>query len=478
MSRRLSSLARALEIAPAPEWERIEVVGIAQDSRRVRPGEIFVAIPGFVADGHDYIPDAVARGAIAVVGERRVEASVPQLVVPDSRIALAQLAAAFYGDPTRELFTVGVTGTNGKTTVCHLSAHLLGEGRTALLSTVALEERGIHAVTTPESPFIQRFARAALDSGRENLVIEASSAGLALHRTDGVDFDAAVFTNLTHDHLDFHPDWDSYLAAKLRLFQGLKPGAAAIVNRDDPAAPRFIAATQGRVLTYAIHRAADLRAIEIEYHRDRTAFTLVAQGSEVRIELRLPAEYNVYNALAAAGVGLAKGLELAEIGEALRTAPAVPGRHQTLRAVTGATVIVDFAHSPDSLARTLRFLRPRYRRVICVFGCGGASDRAKRPIMGKISGELADFTILTTDNPKDEPPARIIDEIEAGIKNTNGRYTRIVDRRDAIRRAIEISGAGDVVLLAGKGHEPYQIVGHKFVPYSDAGFLRDEGLAE
>lgn len=480
MGKSLAGLASALGTDPQPGWRNIRITGVVHDSRRISPGDLFVAVPGFIVDGHDYIDDAVSRGAAAVVCERAVGTAipVPMVLVPDARIALAHLSAVFFDEPTQELFTVGVTGTNGKTTACHLSAHLLGEDKTALLSTVALEKQGLHAVTTPEPPFIQQFARRARQEGRENLVLEVSSAGLALHRTDFIDFDVAVFTNLTHDHLDFHPDWDAYLQAKLRLFQGLKPEAVALVNLDDPASSRFIAATRARVVTYAIHRAADLRALGIDYRVQETSFTLQAEGSAVKVRIKLPAEHNVYNALAAAGVGIAKGLKLEDVAEALRTARPVEGRHQMFRAVTGATVIVDFAHSPDSLERMLRFLRPRYRRVICVFGCGGESDRSKRPLMGRISGELADLTILTTDNPKDEPPGRIIDEIVLGIRATGGRYERIVNRKDAIRRAIRLSSPGDVVLLAGKGHEPYQIIGHEFVPYNDAGFLQEEGLVE
>ncbi len=477
MGKSLAELAHTLGTVPQPDWNDVRVTGIAQDSRRISSGELFVAIPGFVTDGHDYIEDAVSRGAAAVVCERDVTTTVPTILVPNARVALARLAAAFFDEPTRALFTVGVTGTNGKTTICHLSAHIIGEVNTAILSTVALEKQGMHAVTTPEPTFIQRFARQTLQEGKSNLVIEVSSAGLALHRTDFVDFDVAVFTNLTHDHLDFHPDRDSYLQAKLRLFQGLKPDAVALVNLDDPVSSRFIEATRARVVTYAIHRKADLQALGIEYGLRETNFTLQTNEGAVKVRIQLPAEHNVYNALAVAGVGLAKGLKLNEIAESLRAAHPVEGRHQTFRAATEATVIVDFAHSPDSLERMLRFLRPRYRRVICVFGCGGGSDREKRPLMGRISGELADVTILTTDNPKDEPPEQIIDEIETGIRETGGKYERIVDRKDAIRRAIELSSSGDVILLAGKGHEPYQIIGHEFVPYSDAGFLIEEGLA-
>ncbi len=474
----LATLAHALGVSVTPEWNKIKITGISYDSRRITPGNLFVAIPGFVVDGHDYILDAVSRGAAAVVCERKLETAVPMIIIPDARIALARLSAAFYDHPTRELFTVGVTGTNGKTTVCHLAAHLLGEGKSALLSTVATEQRGMHAVTTPESPFIQRFARQALSEGKENFVLEVSSAGLSLHRTDCVDFDVAAFTNLTHDHLDFHHDREAYLSAKLLLFQGLKQDGVAIINRDDPMADRFIAATRARVITYAIHRKADLQAVDPEYQLKETSFTLKMGKEAVQMRISLPAEHNVYNALAAFGIGLAKGLRPDEIAARLATAHSVVGRYQFFRAKTGATVIVDFAHSPDSLERMLRSLHPYYARIICVFGCGGESDRAKRPRMGRISGKLADITILTTDNPKTEDPARIIAEIEAGIRPTGGTYERIVDRKDAIRRALALANPKDVILLAGKGHEPYQIIGHRFIPYSDAGFLRANGLVE
>ncbi len=473
----LSALAAALEVLALSDWDEIKITGISYDSRRIGPGEIFVAIPGFVADGHDYISAAVARGAAAVVSERAVNTTVPTITVQNSRVALAQLAAAFYGHPTHDLFTVGVTGTNGKTTVCHLAAHILGSDATALLSTVATEQRGMHAVTTPEAPFIQRFAWDAAHAGKKNLVLEVSSAGLALHRTDCVDFDVAVFTNLTHDHLDFHTDREEYLHAKLRLFTGLKRDGVAIINRDDPVSGRFIAATRARVVTYAIHRQAELRAVDVKYSLQRTRFTLKTDAGSIPVEIALPAEHNVYNALAAFGIGIAAGVPFTEIVARLATARSVTGRYQFFRATTGATVIVDFAHSPDSLERMLRSLRPYYKRIICVFGCGGESDRAKRPIMGRISATLSDYTIITTDNPKTEDPARIIAEITAGMPVT-ARYETIIDRKAAIRRAIAMAGPDDGVLIAGKGHEPYQIIGHTFVPYNDADFLRAAGLVE
>ena len=477
MKRTLFDLVQSAGLAARSEWRGIEITGITEDSRQVRPGSLFVAIRGLTDDGHRHLPEAVERGAAAAAAEEEVESPIPCVRVTDGRQALAALAAAFFGDPTRELFTVGVTGTKGKTTACHLIAHLLGEGETCLVTTVANEERGLRAVTTPVSPVIQGTARQALESGRRNFVLEVSSAALALHRTDAVDFDAAVFTNLTHDHLDFHTSMAEYLEAKLLLFRGLKKETCAVVNADDPVSGTVLAASPGERLTYAVHAKADVRALCVRPRARETDFTLRAGGEEVPVRLLLPGEHNVYNALAAAGTALWKGLSLEEIARGLESARSVVGRYEFLQARSGATVVIDFAHSPDSLERMLRSLRPFYAKVICVFGCGGESDRKKRPIMGRISGGLADVSILTCDNPKSEDPAGIIDEIEEGIRATGGPYERIPDRRAAIRRALDLAEPGDVVLLAGKGHETYQIVGKEFLPYSDAEFLRQEDLA-
>ncbi len=483
MKRSLGELVAALGIPPKPEWQGIEISGITEDSRCIRPGYLFVAIRGYVEDGHRYIDEAVARGAIAVIVEVQEEALTPSctaafVAVNDTRSALAQLAAVFWGHPTTELFTVGVTGTNGKTTVCHLIAHLLGERETALITTIANEKRNLRAITTPSSPLIQEIAYDALVAGQKHLVIEVSSASLALHRVDAVDFDVAVFTNLTHDHLDFHGDRENYLEAKLILFRGLRPAAWAIVNADDSAAERVLDAARGWPFTFAVHRGADLQATDIRCERHRTTFSLRWEGSEAATTLHLPGEHNVTNALAAASVGIEQGLSLQVIAERLACARNAEGRYQRFRARNGATVIVDFAHSPDSLERMLEAVRPFHTRLICVFGCPGQSDRKKRPLMGEISGRLADLTILTTDNPKTEDPERIIDEIEAGLAPTGGRYERFADRREAIREAVNRALPDDVVLIAGKGHETYQIVGHEFVPFSDAGFLCEEGLAK
>ena len=471
----LTSLAEAIGVAPDPEWGKITIRGVTQDSREVTPGHLFVAIKGFVANGQRFIDDAVSRGAVAVVAEENVLCSVPFLRVCNGRIALAQLSAAFFSHPTCDLFTVGVTGTNGKTTVCHLVAHLLGDHDSVIVGTVSNEARKLHAVTTPESPIIQQIASDAISSGKKNFILEASSAGLSLHRVDGVDFDVAVFTNLTHDHYDFHSDRAGYLRAKLLLFRGLKPAARAIINADDPVAAQVIAAAKGKVVTYAIAKPASYRATSIEYELESTRFTIEHGVNRVSAHISLPGEHNVYNALAAAAVAAEAGMPLPEIARKLATASSVSGRYQFFNTVSGTSIVVDFAHSPDSLEKMLLSLRPYYERVICVFGCGGESDRDKRPIMGRISGELADITILTGDNPKSEDPREIIDAIAAGVP-LSSKCERIVDREQAIRRAIELAHANDVILIAGKGHEPYQIVGHEFVPYNDAEYLHKAGF--
>jgi len=472
----LALLARSIGVTPKLTWEDVDIRGITQDSREVRPGYLYVAIKGFITDGHRFVADAVSRGAVAVVTEADVVCSVPSIRVGDGRIALAALSDEFFSHPTCDLFTIGVTGTNGKTTVCHLTAHLLGDNDSVIVGTVSNEARGLHSVTTPESPIVQRIAHDALASGKRNLVLEASSAGLALHRVDNVDFDVAVFTNLTHDHYDFHSDRDSYLRAKLILFRNMKREAAAIINADDQEAEEVIAAARGEVITYAITRPATYRAVDIEYSLMSSRFTVVHGKERASVGMALPGEHNVYNALAAVAVAARAGIPLSVSAGRLSTARSVAGRYQFMRATNGASVVVDFAHSPDSLERMLTSLRPYYERIICVFGCGGESDRDKRPIMGRISGENADITVLTTDNPKSEDPREIIAAIASGVPATS-RLECIVDRKQAIRRALELARPRDVVLIAGKGHEPYQIVGHEFVPYSDVEFMRSSGLA-
>lgn len=475
-TKRLADLMSSLGADPQTEWADVIIGGVCEDSRRVAPGELFVAIRGAAQDGADFAASAAARGAAAVICDRSLPLPVPCLVVSDTRRALAVLSARFFDEPTRALRTVGVTGTNGKTTVCHWIAHLLGRERTELVSTVENEARGLRAITTPSSPIVQRIARDAVDAGKENLVIEASSIGLDQRRLEAVAFDVAAFTNLTHDHFDLHNTQEAYAAAKAGLFRMLGPGGWAVVNADDPHADAMLAASGGESFRVGLNGPADLTASDIAQDADGTNFRLAYDGKTVPVRVLALGRHNAENAVVAAGAAICLGRSLQEIAERLRTAPAIPGRGTAFRDKRGTTAIVDFAHNPDALLRILETLRTSYDRIITVFGTPGGGERAKRQEMGEISGRLADVTILTSDNPKDERPESIIDEIALGVRQAGSEPRIRVDRAEAIRLAAEEAGARDVIVVAGKGHERYQIVRGEFVPYSDASVLGGLGF--
>ena len=451
------------------------VKGLAWDSRRVLPGDLFFALPGQNHDGHAFIPQAISRGAVAVVGERdRLDLPVPYIRVGDARTALAQAAAAFYGHPTARLTTIGVTGTNGKTTVVHLLGQLLPACET--LTTVRVEEEGLSCVTTPEAPDLQRLAAQAVARGQKYLAFEASSIGLAQRRVDGVRLAGAVFTGLSRDHLDFHRTMAEYLRAKLRLFELLPPDGFGVVNAADPHAEAFLAATPGEKLTYGIGRG-DVRAEGVKELHWGSECSLVLPEGEVRLRLPFPGEFNLENALAAAAVAYLLGLSPREIAARLQGASLPRGRLDRFTAHTGAEVIVDYAHTPDALKRVLSLLRPRAHRLIVVFGAAGESDAGKRPLMGQVVGDMADFAIVTTDNPKGEDPRAIAAAIAHGLKAARGQYEVQLDRGCAIRLALTRAGEGDIVLIAGKGHERFQWTARGPEPYSDREFLLKSGLA-
>ncbi|MCR4404688.1 MAG: UDP-N-acetylmuramoyl-L-alanyl-D-glutamate--2,6-diaminopimelate ligase [Candidatus Acetothermia bacterium] len=474
---KLASLLEEVEPLALSGEPEVEISAISCDSRSVGPGSVFVAVRGQKHDGHAHIEEAVAGGAVAVVGEKDLAPSgITYVRVANSRRALALLAAAFYGHPTRELFTVGVTGTKGKTTVAHLAQSVLGEAQTEIISTISNNlERGL-ANTTPDPLAIQRIARAAVLAGMRNLVLEVSAHGLSQERVLGVDFGAAVWTNLSHDHLDYYSTAEDYLRAKLRLFAMLQPSGTAVVNLDDPHGQDCIEATRAEVLTYGLSEGATIRARDLELGLASSRFLVRTPRGEMAIETALPGEFNVYNILAAIGVGLARGLPLSAIKQGVERVRRVEGRFERFPARGGFEIVIDFAHSPDALEKVLSALRPRYRRLITVFGCGGESDRLKRPVMGQISGRLSDYTIITSDNPKSEPPEGIIAEIEVGIRQTLASYEAIVDRREAIRRALALAEPGDVVLIAGKGHERTQIFADHEEEFNDRAFLEAEGV--
>jgi len=475
-TKRLPDLLAAIGLSKDEASREILVAGIGEDSRRVEPGDLFVAIDGTACDGADFAADAAGHGAVAVIAERQLRIDIPVFVVPDARRALAQLASAFFDAPTEKLRTVGITGTNGKTTVSHWVTHLLGAERTELIGTVANDGRGLSGMTTPSSPDVQRIAREAAAAGKANLVIEASSIGLAHSRLDTIAFDIAAFTNLTNDHLELHGDLGAYIAAKARLFRQVKPDGWSVVNADDPHACEILAASAGRALTVGRNRAADLRATDVSTLPDRTEFRVTWRGEMIPVIVPTIAVGGVENALVAAGVGICAGLSFTAAADGLRSVPAVPGRWEVFRNADGTTAIVDFAHNPDALGRALERLRGAYDRVVAVFGAPGGTDRQKRLEMGQVSGRLADLTVVTSDNPKNEAPERIVEEIARGVRQANGRFETHVDRAEAVRQAVARTGQGGVVLVAGKGHERYQIVRGKRISYSDTSVLADLGF--
>lgn len=476
-AKRLEALLGEVEHLAIRGNPGVRISSIGSDSRLVEPEGLFVAIPGSKHDGHGYIGQAIEKGALAVVGEQALSLErIPYIQVQSSRQALAELAAAFYDHPTRKLFTVGITGTKGKTTIAHLAQSLLGPEETELISTVTNHlERGL-VNTTPDPLTIQRVAHQATQAGKKSLILEVSAHGLAQDRVRGVDFDAAVFSGLSHDHLDYFKTMEDYRTTKLRLFAALKPSAAAIVNRDDPHGREFLKAAEARALTYGLSRGASIRAEALELGLERSRFLAHTPGGSTSIESALWGEFNVYNILAAIGVGIIRGLSLPEIKERIEQVNRIEGRLERFPARRGFDIVIDFAHSPDALRRVLRALRPHYRRIITVFGCGGESDRSKRPAMGRISTELSDYTIITSDNPKSESPSQIIEEIEQGIKGDNSPYEAIVDRRAAIHRALQRARPGDAVLIAGKGHERTQVFADHEEEFNDRAFLQAEGI--
>ncbi len=484
----------------------LEVEAIAYDSRRVERGALFVAVAGFEADGHSFIAQALERGAAVVLvqADRRsqweaavADREVAVVAVEDTRRALADVSAAFFDYPARALRVVGITGTKGKTTTAYLTSALLEAGgyRTGLLSGVAFKigprfTMNETQVTTPQSLEVQSLLAQMRDEGTDYAVIESTSHGLALHRLEHLEYDVAVFTNLSPDHLDFHPTIDDYREAKGRLFEMLDGAVdkgiskTAVLNADDPASEYVRSRTsRARVLTYGVEAPdADVRALDVALSEHRSRFRLVTPAGEAPVELPLLGLFSVYNSLAAATVAACQGVAVATIADALASFGSVPGRMERIECGQPFAVVVDYAHTPDSLRSVLQALRPvASGRLIVVFGCGGDRDPGRRTGMGKAAAELADFTVLSNDNPRTEEPDAIIDQIAEAMLQAGRRegddFIRLPDRRMAMRYAFEHAGVGDVVLIAGKGHEPYLIVGDEYLPWDDREVAREELLA-
>jgi len=461
------------------------VSGIAYDSRAVEPGQVFVALKGQRVDGAVFARQAIERGAVAIVSEQAAppDIGVPWAIVGNARLALALLAAGFYRHPSREMQVVGITGTNGKTTTTHLLASIFeAAGITCgVLGTVSYrigDEVTEATRTTPEAPDVQRWLRKMVDRGCGACVMEVSSHALSLARVDGMMFAAGVFTNLTRDHLDFHADMETYFQAKRRLFEMLPRDAPSLVNIDDPRGASLVEAG-GRPVTYAISRPADITPGPLSFSLEGLSFEVRTPRGTVRIDSKLVGRPNAYNILAAVSAATALDLPLDAIGRGVRALVGVPGRFQVVSsAADEVTVVVDYAHTDDALRNLLETARPLARgRLITVFGCGGDRDRTKRPLMGAVAGRLSDLVVVTSDNPRGEDPGRIIEEIQRGItqdtRRDAGQLLAIVDRGAAIAKAIEVARPGDLVLVAGKGHETYQVIGDRTLPFDDAAVARE-----
>ena len=463
---KLQTLLQDVEVLELHADPETEIGSVAYDSRKVEQQGLFVAISGFASDGNRFIPMAMDRGAAVVVTAKRPEEDVPYVLVRKDRLALAQISCNFYGHPAKSMKLVGITGTNGKTSVTLLLKAVLEQTRGAKVGLIGTMGNRIGAEeipserTTPESLELQGLFDRMRQAGCEYAVMEVSSHAIALDRVGGVRYDVAAFTNLTEDHLDFHKTMEAYRDTKAELFRRCDK---AVINLDDPSGEAMLAAAECPVLTFGA--AGALRAEQVELHARGVEFTAVYEGQRIPVSVPIPGRFTVYNALTVLGVALELGISLEEAAQALKTVSGVKGRIEVVPTPgMPYTVLIDYAHTPDGLEKVLLSARDFCKgRLIAVFGCGGDRDPIKRPIMGKIGVQCADFAVITSDNPRTEEPMAIIRDILKGIEPGMGEYTVIEDRRKAIRYAMDIGKKDDIIVLAGKGHETYQeIHGHKY----------------
>ena len=463
---KLRELIKNLSIIEMNADAELEISGVSYDSRKTEKGDMFVAIRGFEADGHKFIPKAVENGAAVILCEEKPSCDIPYVLVSDSRYGLAIVSRDFFGDPASEMTMIGITGTSGKTSSSYLIKHMLEsklDAKVGLIGTNGnmIGDEFLHTEhTTPESYELHKLFRHMADSGCTHVVMEVSSHSLTLERVAGIHFDVALYTNLSQDHLDFHGTMEEYAAAKRKLFSMCSLGC---FNLDDAWADFMRDGASCRTMTFSTEKnEADLVAKDIRLTADGVRFASVS-GDEISItKLGIPGMFSVYNALGTMSVGLALGLSLADCSDAMSSAKGVKGRLEIVPTGRDFSVVIDYSHKPDALEKVLKTLKPVTRgRLIALFGCGGDRDKLKRPIMGRIAADNADLVVVTSDNPRTEDPYEIIREIVAGMKDKRTPTKVICDRREAIAWAIDNAALGDVLLLAGKGHEDYQVVGHE-----------------
>jgi len=475
------------EAVPEP-FADFDVTALSCNSRENLRDAVFVAVKGAQADGHAFIQDAIRRGARVVIFEdvRRVVSNKSEdpfalrpvfIQVPDSRKALVALAQSFYGYPSKTLPVIGITGTNGKTTISYLVEAIIKQAgkNPAVIGTVNYRFNGSvmpSINTTPGPVELQHMLRSMVDAGVTHLAMEVSSHALDQDRVAGIKFSGAIFTNLTQDHLDYHKGFEEYFQAKAKLFLNLADEAAAVVNRDDAYGARLAAMSKGKIVTYGLDEKADVYACNIRMDIDHTYFTLCAFGKKFDLSISLIGRHNVYNVLGAAAWALVSGISPEDLTAALKSFTAVPGRLERIDIVSGVKVFVDYAHTQDALLNVISTLRQiTSNKIIVVFGCGGDRDKTKRPEMGRVVTELADFAVITSDNPRSEDPQAIIDDILKGITKKN--FNVVIDRMSAIRSGLSQAKPGDVVLVAGKGHETYQIIKDSVLHFDDREAVRE-----
>lgn len=474
----LNNLVNLLDNFKTKNMKDVEISGLSYNSLTTQKGDIFICIRGEASDGHKYAQDAVEKGAVALFCEEELPIDVPQIIVDDTKRTMANIASSFYNEPSKNINLFGVTGTNGKTTVTHLVQRILEENdeKCALIGTLGYklssnDEYKEAKHTTPQPPELQRDLRLMVDKNIKNVVMEVSSHSLEQKRVGCCDFDGAMFTNLTQDHLDYHITMRNYFKAKAILFENLKKGAFAVINADDEYAKDFINVVPSdvKVLTYGVKNQADVKAEDIDFSVDGAKLTVVFNGKKEKMNLHLNGMFSVYNALAAFAGALSMGVDYKVIIKALENTKSVAGRFEIVNKTP--LVIVDYAHTPDGLENVLkaaRELTPNTSKLICLFGCGGDRDTTKRPKMGKIADELSDKVVVTSDNPRSEDPQLIISDIMTGIKTVDTQRIFVeADRGVAIKFLKSISNPEDVIVIAGKGHEDYQILKNETIHFDD-----------
>ena len=475
---KLSQLMEGIEYTLLEGDLSTDVSEVCYDSRQVVPGALFVCMNGLITDGHQYVQEALDKGATAVIAEKKVvlKEGIVLLLCSNSRKILPRLAANFYARPSDQIRLVGVTGTNGKTTTTHLILEILRatDKKAAILGTLYGKYQDLNfdfGHTTPESVEIEALLAAVCERDGEYMVMEVSSHALVQERVQQLRFSSAVFTNLTQDHLDYHATMEQYAEAKSKLFAQVEAGADTfvIINRDDAWAEYFMEHSRARMISYGLHENADLWATKVKLGLEGSSFRVHYQGQKYDFAIPLIGQFSVYNALAAIAWGVGEGIAMDKIRKALEAVEGVAGRFEQVKAGQEFAVVVDYAHTPDGLENILKTARELTGgRLITIFGCGGDRDRGKRPLMGEIAARYSDFCIVTSDNPRTEDPEAIIDEILPGVRRVEAvHYAKIVDRRDAIHHGLAMARAGDMVVIAGKGHENYQLVGNQVLDFDD-----------